>query len=354
MFQPHVDLKTSGVGTLAEQATTSSRGHPSLPTTPKTPAISSPVSDGFSAFATTSSPFGKVEGTGKSFSNLLKTSDSEDTEEYGSDSESGSFLDESLSYDDLGAHLKPHELSPVADETTLPLESGDEGDTTRSSPLTGDTILCRDAFKQPLPAVTPPLPKPPPASPKVVFGQWNTPESQRRKPDLSKIHPISLGTPSTRGTSEPAKTPLFDAPSTPGTTPSLFDKPGELSAPSLSTAFTPPQPTTRGCLFGEQGHDDQDVAEVTREAHALDKATESPTVHPVPNPSIPFKPEAPACRRLISLAFSAHEVTSLIEAIFKNEAEVRAVRGLSGDAAQTFINVVHKVRPAFLRFLGTA
>ena len=62
-----------------------------------------------------------------------------------------------------------------------------------------------------------------------------------------------------------------------------------------------------------------------------------------PNSSILVEPEAPACRRLISLAFSIHEVTSLIETIFENEAEVRMVRGLSGDAAQTFIDVVHKV-----------
>lgn len=205
-------------------------GHPTPSTTPKTPAISAPVTGGFSAFASVTSPFGKVDGTGKSFSDLLKTpdkteepakpiqrptvfslpdptekdepsktptktspaastvfslaaltpppdlsslglgtpstdaehpsgdeysedgssqqsgeegdegeeEDGEDTEEYGSDSESGSFLDESLSYEDIGAHLDeegiegPHELSPVAEETTLPLESGDEGDTTQS------------------------------------------------------------------------------------------------------------------------------------------------------------------------------------------------------------------------------
>jgi nucleoporin NUP159 len=265
----------------------------------------------------------------------------EDIEEYGSDSESGSFLDESLSYEDIGAHLDeeeiegPHELSPVAEETTLPLESGDEGDTTqnprkkpttdptkialpasressmqpdsrssssspsvtprstnaklpspeatsvqqscepsttppstpakpspnlpvpatssygiglgrpsakptRSSPLTGDPISGQDAPKHPLPIVTPPLPKARPASPKVAFGQW---ESQRRKPDLSKIQPLSLGTSFTNTMSEPTKTPLFGAVSTLVTTPSLFGKLGE--AP-------PPQPTLGGEFIGEQ------------------------------------------------------------------------------------------------------
>jgi len=420
-------------------------GHPTPSTTPKTPVVPSPVTGGFSAFASTTSPFGKVEGAGKSFSDLLKTpdkaeeptkptqrpsvfslpdhsdkdeplktptkvspvasavfslasltpppdlaslglgtpssdveppsgdeysedgssqqsgeegeeeEDGEDTEEYGSDSESGSFLDESLSYEDIGAHLEeeeiegPHELSPVAEETTLPLESGDEGDTTqsprkkrptpdptkvalsasrepsvqpdsksssdspsvtprptntnlpppeatsvqqsrepsttppstpaklsptlptpptssygiglgrppakptRSSPLTGDPISGQDAPKQPLPVVTPSLPKPRPASPKVAFGQWNTPGSQRKKPDLSKIQPFSIGMPPTEATSEPAKTPLFSAPSMLGTTPSLFGKPGESPAPGLGTAFTSPQPTPGDGLFDEQG-----------------------------------------------------------------------------------------------------
>jgi len=423
-------------------------GHPTFSTTPKTPAVPDPVTGGFSAFASSTSPFGKVEGTGKTFSDLLKTpdkaeeptkpaqrpsvfslpnppdkdepsktptkvspapstvfslasltpppdlgslefgtpssdvehpsgdeysedgssqqsgeeegreegeeEDGEDTEEYGSDSESGSFLDESLSYEDIGAHLDeeeiegPHELSPVAEETTLPLESGDEGDTTqsprkkrptpdptkvplpisressvqpdsksspgspsvtprpinvklpspeatsvqqsrepsttppstpvkssptlpapttlsygiglgrpsakptRSSPLTGDPISGRGAPKHPLPAVTPPLPKPRPASPKVAFGQWNTPDSQSRKPDLSRIQQFSLEIPSTKAASEPAKTPQFGAPSTLGTVPSLFEKPVELPIPSAGGAPTPPRPTLGGGLFGEQ------------------------------------------------------------------------------------------------------
>ena len=278
--------------------------------------------------------------------------DGEETEEYGSDSESGSFLDESLSYEDLGAHLdeeeieRPHELSPVAEETTLPLESGDEGDTTqsprkkrptpdptkialpasressvqpdsksssgspsvtpkptnanlpspeatstqqsrepsttppstpaklnpnlpvpstssygiglgrppakptRSSPLTADPISGQDAPKQLLTGVMPSLPKPRPASPKVAFGQWNTPDSQR-KSDLSKIQPFSLGMPPTREASEPTKKTLFNTSSISGTA-SLFGKPGEPPVPSLGTAFTHPQPTAGGGLSNQQ------------------------------------------------------------------------------------------------------
>ena len=78
------------------------------------------------------------------------------------------------------------------------------------------------------------------------------------------------------------------------------------------------------------------------------RARESSTVHPIPDSSILVEPEA--CRRLISLAFSTHEVTSLIEAIFTNKAEIRMVRSLSGDAAQTFVDVVHKVRFRVLSF----
>ena len=239
---PMTPVKVSAFGTPITTSPTPSTTTPvfgrssvfgqSTPTTPKTPSVPNPEIGGFSAFASTTSPFGKVKGTGTSFSDLLKTpdkaeeptkptqrpavfslpdppdrkepsktptntspvvptvfslaaltpppdlmsmglgtspsdaehpsgdeysedgssqrsgeggeeegneeEDGEDTEEYGSDSESGSFLDESLSYEDLGAHLDeeeiegPHELSPVAEETTLPLESGDEGDTTQS------------------------------------------------------------------------------------------------------------------------------------------------------------------------------------------------------------------------------
>lgn len=78
----------------------------------------------------------------------------------------------------------------------------------------------------------------------------------------------------------------------------------------------------------------------------------TPQVHPAPNSSILIEPNAPACKRVISRAFSAHEVISLIEAIFTNKEEVRMIRGLSGDAAQTFIDVVHEVRLYIPSFPG--
>ena len=451
-FDTHVTSSPAPSTTTPVFGRSSVFGHPTPSTTPKTPAVSNPVTGGFSAFASATSPFGKVDGAGKSFSDLLKTPEKteeptkplqrpavfslpdsiekdepsetptktspaastvfslavltrppdlsslglgvpssdaghpsgdeysedgssqqsgeegeegeeqgneegeggEEIEEYGSDSESGSFLDESLSYEDIGAHLDeeeiegPHELSPVAEETTLPLESGDEGDTTqsprkkltldptkvilpasresslqpdsrssssspsvtprttnaklpspeatseqqsrepsttppstpakpnpnlpvqltssygiglgrpsakptRSSPLTSDPISHQEAPNHPLPIVASLLPKARPASPKVAFGQWNTSESQHRKPDLSKIQPFSLGTSSTNATSEPAKPPLFGATSKLVATPSLFGKPREPPTPSLKTAFTPPQPTLVGDSTGERG-----------------------------------------------------------------------------------------------------
>jgi len=54
-----------------------------------------------------------------------------------------------------------------------------------------------------------------------------------------------------------------------------------------------------------------------------------------------------ACRRLISHAFSPHETVPLIEVIFTSKAEIVIIRGLRGDDAQTFIDVVHEVRPHF-------
>ena len=66
-------------------------------------------------------------------------------------------------------------------------------------------------------------------------------------------------------------------------------------------------------------------------------------VHPVPNSSNFDNPGTSACKRLIGRAFSPQEVTSLIEAIFMSEDEVKMVRDLRGDDAQTFIDVIHEV-----------
>ena len=71
------------------------------------------------------------------------------------------------------------------------------------------------------------------------------------------------------------------------------------------------------------------IAALPRQLHASDSAKQV---------------KVPAYRRLIGHAFSAHDVISLIEAIFMDKEEVRMVRDLRGDAAQTFIDVVHEVR----------
>jgi hypothetical protein len=74
-------------------------------------------------------------------------------------------------------------------------------------------------------------------------------------------------------------------------------------------------------------------------------------VNLAPDPSILVDLEAPACKRLISHAFSPHEVISLVEAVFANKDEVKMVRELRGDDAQTFVDVVHGVRLHFLHSL---
>ena len=53
---------------------------------------------------------------------------------------------------------------------------------------------------------------------------------------------------------------------------------------------------------------------------------------------------APAWTRLVSQAdLLPHEVISLIEAIFKSEDEIKMIRGLHGDDAQTFIDTIYRV-----------
>ena len=64
--------------------------------------------------------------------------------------------------------------------------------------------------------------------------------------------------------------------------------------------------------------------------------------------------EESACRRLISGAFSPHELPSLIEEIFTKKDEVKMIGSLDRDAAQSFIDAVHEVRPALLCLCGVA
>jgi len=55
----------------------------------------------------------------------------------------------------------------------------------------------------------------------------------------------------------------------------------------------------------------------------------------------------PACRRVIRRTFATHELPSLIEAIFSSKDENNMIRCLLRDDAQTFIDVMNEVRPAF-------
>lgn len=73
--------------------------------------------------------------------------------------------------------------------------------------------------------------------------------------------------------------------------------------------------------------------------------TQPPAVYTTSDSSILVDPESSVCRHLISHTFSSHEIIPLIEVIFTSEAEIDVVRDLRGDEAQTFIDVVHGVRP---------
>ena len=64
-----------------------------------------------------------------------------------------------------------------------------------------------------------------------------------------------------------------------------------------------------------------------------------------PESSIPIDPEVSACKRLLSSAFSPHELIPLIEEIFTRKDEVEMIGYLNRDAAQAFIDVVHEVCP---------
>lgn len=69
------------------------------------------------------------------------------------------------------------------------------------------------------------------------------------------------------------------------------------------------------------------------------------SVYPTPDSSIIVDLDAPACRRLISHAFSPHEIIPLVEAVFTSQDEVKMIGYLRGDDAQTFIDVIDEVRP---------
>ena len=91
-----------------------------------------------------------------------------------------------------------------------------------------------------------------------------------------------------------------------------------------------------------------------------DLATDSP--NPSPNLSLNHSPnntnpvsnptnlDVPACKHLIGHATSPHQTIPLIEAIFTSKDEVKLIRELHGDDAQTFIDVIYKVCSALFPF----
>ena len=78
----------------------------------------------------------------------------------------------------------------------------------------------------------------------------------------------------------------------------------------------------------------------------------SPTDHPTPNPPTPTDYDTPACRRLITHDFSPQDVVPLIGAVLTSRDELQLVSDLRRDDAQTFIDVIHKVRLHTSSFLG--
>lgn len=75
--------------------------------------------------------------------------------------------------------------------------------------------------------------------------------------------------------------------------------------------------------------------------------------HMTPGPPVIVDSVVPAWKRLISDTLLPQELISLIEEIFVNKDEVKAISGLLGDDAQVFINTIHKVCPLFFLSRGT-
>ena len=74
---------------------------------------------------------------------------------------------------------------------------------------------------------------------------------------------------------------------------------------------------------------------------------------PVPYPSALVDPDLSACKRLGSRAFLPYEVISLIETMFTSKGEMKMIRDLCGDEAQTFIDVIYEVPSTHFLFRGT-
>ena len=54
-----------------------------------------------------------------------------------------------------------------------------------------------------------------------------------------------------------------------------------------------------------------------------------------------------SCERIIGRDFLPHELPSLIKVIFTSEEEIKVIDSLCGSDAQTFVDVIHNVRPLF-------
>lgn len=123
-----------------------------------------------------------------------------------------------------------------------------------------------------------------------------------------------------------------------------------LSWPTLSVLVTYSQPDREsGDSAGLSGKnfDSMDALDVRPPASPNKAPIPTPrlsTANQTPDSSSLLDFETPACRRLISRAFSSREVTSLIETIFMSKDEVKMLGDLHGEAAQTLIDVVHEVR----------
>jgi hypothetical protein len=86
------------------------------------------------------------------------------------------------------------------------------------------------------------------------------------------------------------------------------------------------------------------TSDVNRNVHA--------SISEIYRPKSLVDSDVSACKRLISHAYPPQEVISLIEAVFKSKDEIKMISDLRGDDAQTFIDVIHKVRlhhPSFPR-----
>jgi hypothetical protein len=131
----------------------------------------------------------------------------------------------------------------------------------------------------------------------------------------------------------------------------LFDFSGSLDEPPRQVSSIPaqplPPPIPVSDISSQGGAGDQHRSTHNGNLPLIDCLA--------PDSSIPADFNVPACRRLTSLShpYLPHEVISLIEAVFKSKDEVKMIGYLRGDDAQTFIDVVHRVRPHPLHFRGT-